>query len=84
MLEFEILAQGLYLPEQLVITYDPTLTMPKTPQIAAWMDEVWEQKLAFARANKTLLFESPLFRLIEANAQPDSTLHLLLGDTTYK
>lgn len=84
MLEFEILAQGLYRPEQLIITYDPTLTMPKTPEIAAWMDELWEQKLALARANKTLLFESPLFRLIEVSTQPDGTLHLLLGDTTYK
>ncbi len=84
MLEFEILAQGLYRPEQVIITYDPTLTMPKTPEIVAWMDEVWEQKLALARANKTLLFESPLFRLIEVSAQPDDTLHLLLGDTTYK
>ncbi len=84
MLEFEILAQGLYRPEQLIITYDPILSMPKTPQITAWMDELWEQKLALARANKALLFESPLFRLIEASAQPDGRLHLLLGDTTYK
>ncbi len=49
MLEFEILARGLYRPDQLDITYDPSLRMPATPAIQEWMDILWEQKLALAR-----------------------------------
>ena len=33
MIEFEILARGLFRPNQLTITYDPTLTMPTTGTI---------------------------------------------------
>jgi 8-oxo-dGTP pyrophosphatase MutT (NUDIX family) len=84
MLEFEILAQGLYRPEQLVISYNPALTMPKSPETAAWMDTLWEQKLTEARARQRMLFDTPLFRLIEVGAHADGTLSLLLGNTSYK
>ncbi len=84
MLEFEILAQGYYHPEQLVITYDPSLTMPKTAAIQAWMDELWTQKLAIARAKNIPLFDAPLFRLITVQARQDGVLHLTLGNTSYK
>jgi 8-oxo-dGTP pyrophosphatase MutT (NUDIX family) len=84
MLEFEILAHGLYRSDQLDITYDPSLRMPISPSIQAWMDTLWEQKLAFARENKIPLFDAPLFRFIEAEAKSDGILHLVLGDTGYK
>ncbi|HEX6109522.1 MAG TPA: NUDIX hydrolase [Ktedonobacteraceae bacterium] len=84
MLEFEILARGLYRPDQLDIIYDPSLRMPTNPTIQAWMDTLWEQKLAIAREKKIPLFDAPLFRFIEAESKSDGTLHLVLGDTGYK
>src|SRR3989441_2526562 len=84
MLEFEILTHGLYRPNKLYITYDPSLRMPTTPTIQAWMDTLWEQKLAIAREQNIPLFDAPLFRFVEVEAKDDGTLHLVLGDTGYK
>src|SRR2546430_1340143 len=84
MLEFEILTHGLYRPDQLNITYDPSLRMPTTPTIQAWMDTLWEQKLAIARKQNIPLFDAPLFRFVEVEVKDDGTLHLVLGDTGYK
>ena len=84
MLEFEILARGLYRPAQLDIIYNPSLRMPTTPTIQAWMDTLWEQKLAIAREQNIPLFDAPLFRFVEVEAKADGTLHLVLGDTGYK
>ena len=84
MLEFEILARGLYRPDQLDIIYDPSLRMPTNPTMQAWMDSLWEQKLAIASEKKIPLFDAPLFRLIDASATSDGILRLLLGDTGYK
>jgi 8-oxo-dGTP pyrophosphatase MutT (NUDIX family) len=84
MIEFEILARGLYRPAQLVIDYDPGLQMPITTTIQTWMDDLWEQKLAQARRQGTPLFDTPLFRLISASAQADGTLHITMGATSYK
>jgi len=84
MLEFEILARGLYRPDQLDITYDPTLRMPINPTIQEWMDALWQQKLAIAREKGIPLFDAPLFRLIHVESRPNGTLHLVLGDTSYK
>src|SRR5215469_7098633 len=84
MLEFEILARGLYRPEQLDITYDPSLRMTVDPAVQSWMDALWEQKLVIAREKGIPLFDAPLFRLVEAEAKPGGTLRLLLGDTGYK
>ncbi len=84
MLEFEILARGLYRPDQLDITYDPSLRMPIDTAIQEWMDRLWEQKLAIAREKSTPLFDAPLFRLIEAESKTDGRLRLVLGDTGYK
>ena len=84
MLEFEILAHGLYRPDQLEISYNPSLRMPISPPIQVWMDTLWEQKLASAREQNIPLFDAPLFRFVAVEAQADGTLHLLLGDTGYK
>jgi hypothetical protein len=83
MLEFEILARGFYRPEQLRIEYQPSLSMPKNPEIQQWMDTLWEQRLAQARRNQTRLFDTPLFRLVELTSSADQ-LSLVLGDTSYK
>jgi 8-oxo-dGTP pyrophosphatase MutT (NUDIX family) len=83
-LEFAILANGFYRPDQLEITYNPSLRMPTSPSIQAWMDSFWEQKLAIAREHNIPLFDAPLFRFIEVRAKDDGTLHLVLGDTGYK
>jgi len=84
MLEFEILARGLYRPDQLDIIYDPSLLMPTNPTIQAWMDTLWEEKLATAHKKGIPLFDAPLFRFIEAESKSNGTLHLVLGDTGYK
>jgi hypothetical protein len=84
MIEFSIIARGLYRPEQLFIHYDPSLRMSITPEIQVWMDELWEKRLAQARANGTRLFESPLFRYVDATSNADGSLSLTLGDTSYK
>lgn len=84
MLEFEILARGLYSPSQLKITYDPSLSMPLTPAIEATIERVWQEKLKFSREQNFRLYDSPLFRLVEVEARDDGTLRLIIGDTTYK
>lgn len=84
LLEFDILVRSLYHPDQLDITYDPCLRMPTSPTIQTWMDTLWEQEFALAREKKIPLLDAPLFRLIEAAANADGTLHLVLGDTGYK
>jgi 8-oxo-dGTP pyrophosphatase MutT (NUDIX family) len=84
MLEFTILARGLFRPDQLDITYDPALRMPLSSEVRAWMEQRWQQKLAAARAKGTPLYDARLFRLISAEARPDGTLRLVLGDGSYK
>src|SRR5258708_5398227 len=84
MLEFEILARGLYQPAQLDITYDPSLRMPTDPTMQRWMDDLLQEKLTLAQQKKIPLFDAPLFRLVEAEAKAGGTLRLLLGDTGYK
>src|SRR3989442_11244239 len=84
MLEFDILTRGLYRPDQLSISHDPSLGMPTNPAIQSWMDTFWQQKLTTAREKHIPLIDTPLFRLVNAAPQPDGTLHLLLGNTSYK
>ena len=84
MLEFEILARGLYRHDQLNITYDPSLRMPTSPAIQAWMDTLWLQKLDTAQKKAIPLFDSQLFRLVSTEAREDRTLYLVLGNTSYK
>jgi hypothetical protein len=84
MLEFEILARGLCRPDQLDITYNPALTMPTSPAISAWMNTLWQQKRARALENDIPLFDTPLFRFISAESQPNGTLRLVLGNTSYR
>jgi 8-oxo-dGTP pyrophosphatase MutT (NUDIX family) len=84
MLEFEIIARGLYRPEQVIIDYHPAMRMPVTPEIEQWMDQQWQRSLALAQERGTRLFDAPLFRFIEARTGTDGTLQLVLGDTGYK
>ncbi len=84
MLEFEILARGLYRPDQLDITYDPSLLMHTSPAIQEWMDTLWQQKLDTAQKKAVPLFDSQLFRLVSIGTREDRTLHLVLGNTSYK
>ncbi|HVB75046.1 MAG TPA: NUDIX hydrolase [Ktedonobacteraceae bacterium] len=84
MLEFEILACGLYRPDQLDITYNPSLRMPTDPAIQQWMDDLWTQKLLIAREKGIPLFDAPLYRFVDVEARADGILHLTLGDTGYK
>lgn len=84
MLEFEIVAHGLYRPAQLTIDYDPAQRMPVTTEIQAWMDDLWQLKLAQAQQQGLRLFDAPLFRFIAAHSTMDGYLHLTLGDTGYK
>lgn len=84
MLEFDILARGLYSRDKLDITYSPSLHIAVTPSIQQWMDTLWQQKLAIAHEKGTRLFDSQLFRLEQATSSPDGTLHLVLGNTSYK
>lgn len=84
MLEFDILARGCYRTDQLYIIYDPSLRMPITPAIQEWMDRYWESKLAAAKEQGYPLFDAPLYRFISVESRADGTLHLVLGDTSYK
>ena len=84
MVEFEMLARGLYRPDQLAITYDPSLRMPVTPEIQQWMDRVWQEQLALSREQQFAHYDAELFRLVSVQARPDGKLALVLGDTTYK
>jgi 8-oxo-dGTP pyrophosphatase MutT (NUDIX family) len=84
MLEFEILARGLFRPDQLIITYNPALRMPTSPAIQQWVDSLWSQKLAEAQERGILLFDAPLYRFVDAETSANGTLHLTLGDTGYK
>jgi 8-oxo-dGTP pyrophosphatase MutT (NUDIX family) len=83
MIEFEIVAQGLFRPDQLVMSYDPSLRMTISPETQVWMDTFWQRKLAQAKAQGTRLYDAPLFRFAEASVE-DSILHIVVGDTSYK
>ncbi|HEY0755363.1 MAG TPA: NUDIX hydrolase [Ktedonobacteraceae bacterium] len=84
MLEFAIIARGFFLPEQLEIEYDPALSMPTTPALEAWMEELWQKKLVLARQRNIPLYDAPLFRYVKAEVTRENTLRLVLGNTGYK
>ena len=84
MREYEILARGLFLPDQLHITYHPALRMPTSPAIQQWMDTFWAQKLAEAQERDVPLFDAPLYRFVDVETATDGNLHVTLGDTSYK
>ena len=83
MREYEILARGLFCPDQLIITYHPSLRMPTSPAIQQWMDTFWAQKLAEAQERSIPLFDAPLYRFVDVEARADN-LYVILGDTGYK
>lgn len=84
MQEYEILAQGLFRPDQLIITYQPSLRMPTSPVIQQWMDTFWTQKLAEAQERGVPLFDAPLYRFVDVETRADGNLYVTLGDTGYK
>jgi 8-oxo-dGTP pyrophosphatase MutT (NUDIX family) len=84
MIEFELLARGCYRPDQVLIKYDPTLRMPITRELQAWMDILWQQQVERASERGTRLFDAPLFRYVDATSHPDGTLSIVVGDTSYK
>lgn len=84
MLEFDIITHGLYRPDQLTIQYDPTSRISVTLQTQAWMDISWQEQLQQARLHNKRLFDAPLFRHVNAQSSNDQSLHLILGDTSYK
>lgn len=83
MSEFEILAHGLYRPEQIHIIYQPESLRFSVEQQAA-MDHVWQTKLLQARQQQSLLFDAPLYRLIAFQQTSTQNIQLTLGDTSYK
>src|SRR5579863_9438573 len=76
MREYEILARGLYRPDQLIITYDPSLRMPSSPAIQQWMDTFWARKLAEAQERGIPLFDAPLYRFVDVESRADGYLHV--------
>ena len=84
MLEFEIVARGLYSSEQVCVHYDPTLQMPRDQQLQNWMDTLWQERLQQAQQRGKRLFNAPLFRFCAAMPHPDGTLHITVGNTSYK
>jgi 8-oxo-dGTP pyrophosphatase MutT (NUDIX family) len=84
MLEFEIIARGLYSQEQVIVDYRPELRMVAPPETQQWMELQWQSSLAQAKERGTLLFDASLFRFVEAAPDGDGTLRLVVGDTSYK
>ena len=84
MLEFEILARGLFRLSEVDTIYDPSLRMPIDSALQARIDELWQHQLAIAREQNFPLFDAPLFRLVHVEIRPGGVLHLILGDTSYK
>ncbi|GCE26623.1 hypothetical protein KDA_21070 [Dictyobacter alpinus] len=84
MFEFEILARGVYRPEDLQITYQSSQRLLFHVEQQASMDELWQQKLQQAQQQQRLLFDAPLYRFIDAQSGASNTLALMLGDTSYK
>jgi hypothetical protein len=83
MLEFEIVARGLFRADQLDIDYDPSRRMPTTPELCEWMGTLWEEKLIQARQRQVPLYDAPLFRFVDAQSNGQQ-FKLTLGDTSYK
>ncbi|GHO85391.1 NUDIX domain-containing protein [Dictyobacter formicarum] len=84
MFEFEILARGLYQPEDLHISYQPDQFLQFTPELQEWMEQFWQEKLRQAQQQQSLLFDAPLYRFIAARQDTAQTLQLTLGQTSYK
>jgi 8-oxo-dGTP pyrophosphatase MutT (NUDIX family) len=84
MLEFEIIARGLYRPEQVIVDYRPEMRMVSTPETRQWMEQQWQSSLALAKEQDRLLFDASLFRFVQATPAADGTLRLVVGNTGYK
>jgi hypothetical protein len=84
MLEFEVIARGIYHTGQVQIEDHPDRRMPSTPQIQDWIEQYWQERLVAAKQRGTLLFNAPLFRFEKASPQIDGTLVLTLGRTSYQ
>ncbi|WP_151755891.1 NUDIX hydrolase [Dictyobacter vulcani] len=84
MFEFEILVRGLYRQPDLRIAYQPDQRLLLPGEQQARLDLRWQEQLQQARQQQRLLFDAPLYRFIDVQAQPDNTLALTLGETSYK
>jgi hypothetical protein len=84
MLEFEILARGLWRREQVKLDYQPEQRLPLTEEGATWIETRWQEKLKQARERGTPLYDAPLFRFVEISASSANELCLLVGETGYK
>ena len=84
MFEFEILVRGLYRQTDLHIAYQPDQRLLLPSEQQAWLDQRWQEKLYQAQQQHHLLFDAPLYRFINAQAQPGNILALTLGETSYK
>jgi 8-oxo-dGTP pyrophosphatase MutT (NUDIX family) len=84
MSEFEVLAHGLYRPEQLQIIYQPDQILRFSVEQQAAMEHVWQIKLLQARQQARLLFDAPLYRLLASQQTNSQRIQLTLGDTSYK
>lgn len=84
MLEFEILARGLYQPEDLHISYQPDQFLQFGCELQEWMEQFWQEKLRQARQSNSLLFDAPLYRLVSVRQATGQALQLTLGQTSYK
>jgi 8-oxo-dGTP pyrophosphatase MutT (NUDIX family) len=83
MLDFCVLARGLYRPGQLSTTYDSARHLILSEEQHIWMEQFWQEKLRQAQQQQYLLFDAPLYRL-NAVTQHEQQLHLDLGNTSYK
>lgn len=85
MLQFEIIARGLFRQDQLRIAYDPTRRLAITADEQVWIDQCWQEKLVQAKQSHNLLFDAPLYRYLSASVSAErEQLQLALSDTTYK
>ncbi|GLV58240.1 hypothetical protein KDH_50730 [Dictyobacter sp. S3.2.2.5] len=84
MLEFEILARGRCRPQDLHISYQPDQFLRFPSELQEWMERFWQEKLRRAQQQNSLLFDSPLYRLISVQQDSEQTLHLTLGQTSYR
>lgn len=84
MLEFDILARGMYRPEQLQSVYQPEQRLHLPPEVQTWVERRWQKKLLEAKQQQRPLFDAPLYRFVAAESADERTLQLTLGDTSYR
>ncbi|WP_376793539.1 NUDIX hydrolase [Thermogemmatispora sp.] len=84
MREFQILVRGCFDAERLVVSYDESLRMPRTPSDEDCIEACWRQKTQEMEQRRAVLYDSPLYRLADWEVRLDGRLYLTLGLTSYK